>query len=86
MKHQIVSVTEFKAKCLALLDGIGERGGSITITKRGWPLATVGPVRRSAWKSPEGAWAGKVTIADHLFEADTSDLWEVLRQRKGARS
>jgi hypothetical protein len=44
----------------------------------------VGPVRRSAWKSPEGAWAGKVTIADDAPEADTSGLWEVLRQRKGA--
>jgi antitoxin (DNA-binding transcriptional repressor) of toxin-antitoxin stability system len=85
MKHQVVNVTEFKAKCLALLDGIGEHGGTITITKRGRPLASVGPVRRSAWKSPEGAWAGKVTIADDALEADTSGLWEVLHQRKGAR-
>ena len=86
MKNQVVNVTAFKAKCLALLDGIGERGGTITITKRGRPLASVGPVRRAAWKSPEGAWAGKVTIADDALEADTSGLWEVLRQRKGARS
>ena len=86
MKHQVVNVTEFKAKCLALLDGIGEHGGTITITKRGRPLARVGPVPRPAWKSPEGAWAGKVTIPDDLLEADTSGLWEVLRQRKGARS
>ena len=27
MKHQIVSATEFKAKCLALLDQISEEGG-----------------------------------------------------------
>lgn len=86
MKHQIVSVTEFKAKCLALLDGIGERGGTITITKRGRPLASVGPVQRSTWKSPEGMWAGKVTVLDDLAEADTSGLWEVLRRRRGARS
>jgi antitoxin (DNA-binding transcriptional repressor) of toxin-antitoxin stability system len=86
MRHQIVNVTEFKAKCLALLDGIGERGGTITITKRGRPLASVGPVDQSAWKSPEGAWTGKVTVADNLLEADTSGLWEVVRRRKGVRS
>jgi len=90
MRHQIVSVTDFKAKCLALLDDIGESGGTITITKRGRPLATVGPAHRSAWKSPEGAWAGKVTIDDDLLARDTSDLWEVVRRsmvrpRKGTR-
>lgn len=86
VKHQIVSVTEFKAKCLALLDGIGERGGTITITKRGRPLASAGPVQRSAWKSPEGMWEGKVTVPDDLAEAHTSGLWEVLRRRRAARS
>ncbi|MGA1995036.1 MAG: type II toxin-antitoxin system prevent-host-death family antitoxin [Bryobacteraceae bacterium] len=85
MKHRTVSVTEFKAKCLALLDDIGERGGSITITKRGKPLAKVGPARRLAWKSPEGAWAGKVIVDDELLMADTSELWEVVRSQRGAR-
>lgn len=85
MKHRIVSVTEFKAKCLALLDDIGERGGSITITKRGRALATVGPAHMPAWKSPEGAWTGRVTIARDLLETDTSELWEVLRPHPGAR-
>ena len=79
-----MNVTEFKAKCLALLDDIGERGGIITITKRGRPLARVGPAHRAAWKSPEGAWIGKVALAGDLLE-DTSELWEVLRTRPGAR-
>ena len=85
MKDRIVSVTEFKAKCLALLDDIGERGGTITITKRGRPLATVGPVHKPAWKSPEGAWIGKVSITGDLLEPGTSELWEVLRRSPGAR-
>ncbi|MGD0868464.1 MAG: type II toxin-antitoxin system prevent-host-death family antitoxin [Bryobacteraceae bacterium] len=85
MKHRIVSVTEFKAKCLALLDDIGERGGTIMITKRGRPLARVGPAHQSAWKSPEGAWTGKVTLAGDVLEADTSELWEVARPHSGAK-
>jgi prevent-host-death family protein len=85
MKHRVVSVTEFKAKCLALLDDVGTRGDTITITKRGKPLATVGSARRRAWKSPEGACIGKVSIDDDLLMADTSELWEVVRRRPRAR-
>ena len=86
MKQRVVSVTEFKAKCLALLDDIGEHGGVITVTKRGRPLATVSTARRSAWKSPEGKWVGKVTIAADLVRADTSALWEVSRERRRGRA
>ena len=85
MKQRTVTVTEFKAKCLALLDEIGERGETITVTRRGRPLASVGPVPRTAWKSPEGMWAGKVNIPDELLEADTSSLWDVLRNGPGSR-
>jgi prevent-host-death family protein len=80
-----VNVTEFKAKCLALLEDVGQRGSTITITKRGRPLATVGPARNLAWKSPEGMWAGKVFMADDIVERDTSDLWEVSSASSGAR-
>ena len=85
MKHQVVNVTEFKAKCLALLDGIEKTGGTITITRRGRPLAKVGPVKATRWKSLEGTWAGKVEIDDDLLMADRSDLWDVVRESKGAK-
>jgi antitoxin (DNA-binding transcriptional repressor) of toxin-antitoxin stability system len=85
MKHQIVTVTEFKARCLAMLDDIGQNGGTITITKRGKPLAKVGPTRREKWKSPRGSWAGKLSIPDEVLMADMSELWEVVRQDKGGR-
>lgn len=77
MKRRVVSVTEFKANCLAPLDEIAERGGTITITKRGRPLVTVSPARRAAWKSPEGSWIGKVTIAGDIVGTETSERWEV---------
>ena len=35
MKTRVIGATEFKAKCLALLDEIEEHGGTITVTKRG---------------------------------------------------
>jgi len=81
-----VSVTEFKAKCLAMLDDLNEHGGTITITKRGRPLATVTPPRRAAWTSPEGAWVGKVKILDDLEKLDMSELWDVVREGSGKRA
>jgi antitoxin (DNA-binding transcriptional repressor) of toxin-antitoxin stability system len=78
MKHQIVSVTEFKAKCLALLDQIGQEGGTLTVTKRGRPLATVGPVKRRPFRSSEGILAGKVKIIGDIVNLDNADLWEVV--------
>lgn len=78
MKSQVVTVTEFKAKCLGLLDEIGRNGGKITVTKRGRPIATVGPVRKRL-RTSEGMLKGKVYIPDELLMADTSDLWNALR-------
>jgi prevent-host-death family protein len=78
MKHEIVSATEFKAKCLALLDQVDREGGTVTVTKRGRPVATVGPVKRKPFKSSEGILAGMVKIIGDIVNADTSDLWEVV--------
>ena len=75
-----MSATEFKAKCLAFLDDLEQRGESITITRRGLPVAVLGPAKKSAWKSPKNSWAGKARIVGDIVNADTSGLWEVLRQ------
>ena len=83
MKRRTMGVTEFKAKCLAILDEVGESGGVITITKRGRPLATVGPARKPAWKSPEGAWAGKIDYNDELFPSQRAKIWQGLREESG---
>ena len=78
MKDRVVSATEFKAKCLAILDEIEERGVPITITRRGKPVAVLGPVKKTAWKSPANSWAGKVEIIGDIVNGDP-DLWDVTR-------
>ncbi len=80
MKHRVINATEFKAKCLALLDEVESKGSTITITKRGHPVATVTRSKRRAWKSPEGMLAGKVKIVGDIVNLDTSDLWESVRE------
>jgi antitoxin (DNA-binding transcriptional repressor) of toxin-antitoxin stability system len=82
MKNQVVSATEFKARCLALLDEIDKKGGTIIVTKRGRAVATVGPAPKRRRKSLKGAWAGKIFIPDEVLMADYSGLYDCLRQEE----
>jgi antitoxin (DNA-binding transcriptional repressor) of toxin-antitoxin stability system len=79
MKHQTMNVTEFKAKCLSIFEEIAQEGGTLTITKRGQPLATVGPVKRRPFRSSEGVLAGKIKLVGDLDKIDNSELWDVVR-------
>lgn len=81
MGSQIVTATEFKAKCLSLLDEVAKTGGTITVTKRGQPMATVGPVVKKR-KSSKNAWKGKLFIPDEVLMADYSDLYDCVREKE----
>lgn len=78
MKTRFVSATEFKAHCLALLDEVNEQGGTITVTKRGRPVATVGPAKREKWDSPAGILAGKAKIVGDIINFDMG--WDIARE------
>ncbi len=41
-----MKASEFKARCLALMDEVAESGGEIVITKRGKPVARLAPCER----------------------------------------
>jgi prevent-host-death family protein len=68
VKNRIVTATELKAKCLVLLDEVDDRKDMIIVTERGRAVATLQPVKRSSWKSPRGAWIGKVEIVGDIVE------------------
>jgi prevent-host-death family protein len=80
MKPMVIGATEFKAKCLSLLDELEETGGEITVTKRGKPVATVQPVKKPSLKSTAGILKGKVKITGDIVNFDTTDLWDALRK------
>ncbi len=81
MKAQVVTATEFKAKCLSLLDEIEQRGTAITVTRRGRPVAVLGPVPGAKWKSPRNSWAARGVIAADIVNADSSELWDVVNRK-----
>jgi len=78
MKNRVVAATEFKAKCSALLDEIDNHGGTITVTRRGRPVATVSAAKKAPFKSPAGILAGKLKITGDIV--DTTELWDALRR------
>ena len=39
-----ITATEFKAKCLSLIDEVQEKGGELIISKHGRPVARLVPV------------------------------------------
>lgn len=81
MKSRVVTITEFKAKCVALLNDVGASGTTIVVTRRGRAVAEVSAARKRRWKSPEGMLVGKIKIPDRLM-ADRSGLWECVRERR----
>lgn len=79
MKTRVVSATEFKAKCLSLLDEIEDHAVAITVTRRGHPVAVLGPAAKNVWKSPRNRSAHKARIIGDIVNTDTADLWEVVK-------
>ena len=53
--HMKMTATEFKAKCLKVLDQVQQSGESLEISKRGNVVAVlVPPPRNQPWKSLRG--------------------------------
>jgi prevent-host-death family protein len=75
-----INASEFKAKCLAILDEVAETGEVLTILKHGKPVAQlVPPVPRSAG-FPQEALSGTVELLDDIVEpVIPADAWEAER-------
>jgi prevent-host-death family protein len=61
--RRMIAASDFKAKCLALLDEVAETRGTLVVTKRGKPVAQVVPVGEPR------SLVGSVTylLSDHDF-------------------
>ena len=66
-----ISASEFKAKCLRLLDEVGQKGIEVVITKRGKAVARIVPVgtKRSSLR---GAWKGSARLRGDIVHVDWS--------------
>jgi prevent-host-death family protein len=69
-----IKASEFKARCLKLMDEVAESGEPVVITKNGRPVARLVPVtpeRRSLW----GLHKGQIEILGDIIEPIDVD-WE----------
>ena len=76
-----ISASEFKAKCLAILDEVNKTKRSVRITKRGKVIAElVPPSPAKEHKSLLGRMKGQgKIIGDIVAPATDPEEWEVLR-------
>jgi len=71
-------VSDFKARCLSILDEVAVTGKSIFVARRGKPLVRVCPLERNKPRQL-GALRGEVSITGDIVNADFSDDWESLQ-------
>ena len=71
-----ISASQFKARCLALLDEVAESGAELIVTKRGVPVACIGPV------DPDASLVGTAEqlVDDEELIAPIGDAWDVERE------
>jgi prevent-host-death family protein len=71
-----ITATQFKARCLRLLDEVAEDGRPLVITKYGKPVAKLEPIDR------EDDLRGSVTfhLSDDELVASSMGPWEVERE------
>ena len=71
-----VSAGDFKARCLALMDDVRDRGGEYIITKRGTPVAKLVPVRTER-RPLLGSMKGTVRVLGDIV-SPLGEHWDAL--------
>ena len=78
---ETINATDFKARCLAILDQVAATGERAVILKRGRPVAELSPAVRSGTKYPQYELKGTVVeVGDILEPAAPADHWESTRR------
>ncbi len=72
-----MKASEFKAKCLTVLDEVERTRQSVVITKRGKPVAELGP-HKSIKKDAFGILKGRMEIVGDIISPIDVE-WEALK-------
>lgn len=77
-RPRTISASDFKAKCLGLLDEVQDAGLEVLITKRGKPVARLVPIGTQR-RSLRGTWKGLARIRGDIVHVDWSADFEASR-------
>ena len=72
-----IKASEFKEKCLALIDQVAASGDKLVITKNGEPLVELVP-HRPKKQSPFGIWKDSAKITGDIISPIDVE-WEALK-------
>jgi prevent-host-death family protein len=76
----MIAVSEFKAKCISVLDRANADGEAVLITRRGRPLARVVPAAEPLHKTRRlGGLAGEARQKGNIVKGGFAADWEALR-------
>ncbi len=75
---RVITASELKARCLAILDQVAATGETVTVTKRGRPVARITAASGVAEPFPQQTLGGTVEVlGDIVAPALPSGDWEV---------
>lgn len=72
-----IKASEFKAKCLALMDEVARTGEPVLVTKNGKPVAELRP-HRPRPKSAFGVWKDRLVVKGDIISPIDVE-WQALR-------
>lgn len=73
----IIAASEFKAKCLSIIDEVGETGESVVISKHGRPVVRLVRYVDAESDYPQRDLLGSVRAADDIISPVLpADEWE----------
>ena len=78
--EETVAVSEFKAKCLAILRRVQETGRVVVVSRRGERIAEIHPPTPVAQPDWLGSMADRGRIVGDLIEPVAEGEWEVLHE------
>ncbi|OGI48730.1 MAG: hypothetical protein A3E57_06035 [Candidatus Muproteobacteria bacterium RIFCSPHIGHO2_12_FULL_60_33] len=75
MSRKTIKVSEFKAKCLQLMEEIKQTGEEIVITKNGVPVCKLAPAKHKP-KTLFGAHRGRIIVKGDIVAGALDAEWE----------
>ncbi len=78
---EMIDASDFKARCLAILDRVRATGERVVVLKRGRPVAELSPPSRAKGDYPQFELKGAVTvIGDITGPVALEESWDSLKR------
>ena len=75
-----VNVSDFKARCIALVKEVQSKHETIVVTIRGKPMAEDRPVEVEKAPRKLGGQSGSIRVLGDIVSASDEEDWDVLRR------